>query len=168
MERKMDKDIRIEKVEVRQPCILNISWRGKRAKDAVQMIGWIATGGEILAPLKNPEVFAQAHVADHGASVAWDDGDLSIDAFHLKKLAEEQKPFDSEEAVKWQKRVGLSNNEVADLIQIGLSTWNDYKAGKPIPAVVGILLRAIERDPLLLQAHFKPRVAGRPRKVARQ
>jgi hypothetical protein len=59
-------------------------------------------------------VFARARVENYGAAITWDDGDLAIDAYHLKKLADEQKPF----------------------------------------------------DPIMMQAHLRPRVAGRPRKAA--
>jgi DNA-binding transcriptional regulator YiaG len=99
--------------------------------------------------------------------VTWDngDGDLAIDAVHLKRLAEEQKPFDSEDVGKWQERVRLSNREVAVLLGVALSTWNSYKAGAKIPKPTEMLLRAIERDPVLLQAHYRPLTAGRPRKL---
>lgn len=161
----MDQDVRIDKVETPGPSRLRVVWRGKRAADVVELAGWIATGGDILAPLRNPGAFAKAAIADHGAAVAWDDdGDLAIDAFHLKKLADEQRPFDSKDLNAWQARLNLSNKEAAELVGVGLSTWNDYKAGAKVPGPMGMLLRAIERDPLLLQAHYRPRIAGRPRK----
>jgi type IV secretory pathway TrbD component len=60
--------------------------------------------------------------------------------------------------------MSLSNNEAADLLGISASTWNAYKAGAPIPAAVAMLCRAAQRDPILMQAHYRPRQAGRPRK----
>jgi hypothetical protein len=92
-------------------------------------------------------------------------GDLAIDAAHLKLLADEQKIFDAREASKWQDELGLSNNEAADLLHISLSSWNSYKAGTaPIPTPLAMLCRAILRDPILVQAHLRPRRTGRPRK----
>ena len=84
---------RIERAAVPGLMSLRIHWRGVRAVDVVDLTGWVATGGDILAPLRDPSVFARARVENYGAAVAWDDGDLAIDAFHLKKLADEQKPF---------------------------------------------------------------------------
>lgn len=162
----MDKDIRIEKVEVTGPTDLRVTWRGKRAAERVELVGWVATGGDTLAALSDPAVFAKASIGDYGSSVTWDDGegDLAIDAIHLKKLAEEQKPFGTDEISRWQARLRLSNAEAADLVGVALSTWNDYKAGSNVPRPTCILIRAIERDPLLLQAHYRPRKPGRPRK----
>ncbi|MGY4306411.1 hypothetical protein ACVIJ6_003654 [Bradyrhizobium sp. USDA 4369] len=164
----MDTDIRIDKVEVAGPTDLRIVWRGESAAERVELAGWIATGGSILSALNDPATFAKASIGDFGASVAWDDGegDLAIDAVHLKKIAEAQKPFEASDLSDWQGRLELSNAEAADLVGVGLSTWNDYKAGSNVPRPIGILLRAIERDPLLLQAYFRPRKAGRPRKTA--
>jgi hypothetical protein len=142
---------------------LRIRWRGVRAADLVDLTGWVATGGDVLVSLRDQSVFARARLENHGAAVAWDDGDLAIDAVHLKKLAEEQKPFGSDDVIGWQKITKLSNNEAAGLIGVSLSTWNGYKAGSPIPRPIAMLCRAVLRDPIMMQAHLRPRVAGRPR-----
>src|SRR5262245_45570372 len=94
---------RIESVTVPDRMTLRIRWRGVRAADVVDLTGWVATGGDILAPLRDPSVFARARVDNYGGAVAWDDGDLAIDAFHLKQLADEQKPFGPDEVVVWQR-----------------------------------------------------------------
>lgn len=80
----------IETVTVAGPSTLRIRWCGKRNADTVNLIGWIATGGDILAPLRDTAVFARAAVAAYGAAVFWDSDDLAIDALHLKKLTDEQ------------------------------------------------------------------------------
>jgi hypothetical protein len=154
---------RIESVAVPGPMILRIRWRGVRAPDLVDLTGWVATGGDALAPLRDEAVFAQARVENYGAAVAWHDGDLAIDAVHLKKLAEEQKPFGPDDVVVWQETTKLSNNEAASLIGVSLSTWTGYEAGSPIPRPIAMLCRAVLRDPIMMQAHLRPRVAGRPR-----
>jgi hypothetical protein len=164
----MEKELpRIEAVTVEGPSILRIRWRGKRNTDVVNLSGWIATGGDILAPLKGAAIFERAHVAAYGGAVFWDDdGELAIDALHLKMLANEQKPFNSRDCQEWQNTVKISNNEAAELLGISVSTWNSYKAGASIPQAVAIALRTALRDPLLMQAHLRPRTAGRPRKRA--
>jgi hypothetical protein len=168
MESNMTNELpRIETVSVAQPATLRLRWRGKRAGDSVDLTGWIATGGETLAPLREAPVFAKASVGNYGAAVVWDDGDLAIDATHLKMLADEQKAFDAKQARKWQEELGLSNNEAADLLYVSLSAWNSYKAGTaPIPVALAMLCRAMLRDPIMMQAHLRPRKTGRPRKLA--
>jgi hypothetical protein len=82
---------RIESVCVVQPATLRLRWRDRRAGDDVDLTGWIVTGGQMLAPLREAQVFAKAAVGNYGAAVVWDDGELAIDAGHLKMLADEQK-----------------------------------------------------------------------------
>ena len=155
---------RIETVTVVSPSTLRVRWRGKKSADTVNLIGWIATGGEILAPLRDPGMFSRAAVARYGTAVAWDDGDLTIDAVHLKQLADEQRPFSNSDVRAWQDKVNISNNEAADFVGVSLSTWNSYKVKAAIPQAVAIALRAALRDPLLMQAHLRPRTVGRPPK----
>jgi hypothetical protein len=89
MRSRIDEELpRIEAVTVEGPSTLRIRWRGKRAADVVNLSGWIDAGGDIVAPLRDHAVFSRAAVANYGAAVSWDDGDLTIDALHLKKLAE--------------------------------------------------------------------------------
>jgi hypothetical protein len=146
-----------------------MKWRGKSAQDDVNLIGWIATGGDLLAPLKMRSVFEKAEIGNYGSAVQWDDGDLAIDAAHLMMLANEQRDFNNREARNWQKCMHLSNNEVADLLSISLSTWNAYKAGNSdIPPLIGMACRAMLRDPVLMQAHYRPRKTGRPRQEHRE
>jgi hypothetical protein len=161
-----DKLPRIKTVTATSPVTLVVTWTDNR-KDRIDLAGWIATGGDVLGPLFDDRLFLDARVAEHGTAVAWDDDDLMIDATHLQMLAAEQRPFMAEEAAEWQEAIELSNNEIADFLGIALSTWNAYKAGTAvIPVRIGMLCRAALRDPIILQAHFKPRKTGRPKKVA--
>jgi hypothetical protein len=154
---------RIDKVSVTGPGTLRVKWKGKGTPVDVNLTGWIATGGEILAPLNKKNNFGKATVGNYGTAVLWDDGDLAIDATHLMLIGNEQKKFSKDDARSWQLATGLSNNEVADLLGISLSTWNAYKAGaSAIPLTIAMTCRAILRDPLIMQAHLRPRKAGRP------
>ena len=162
----MDKLPRIERVAVKSPTTLRIKWR-REASDDIDLAGWIATGGEILARLGRQDVFEKARVADYGAAIAWDDHDLRIDAVHLMQLALEQRPFGAKEAAEWQRAMQLSNHEAAALLGLAVSTWNVYKAHGNIPNSVAMTCRAAQRDPIVMQAHFRPRrPTGRPRKIA--
>lgn len=89
----MARDIqRIKTISVIGPPRLQIVWQNA-ATDQVDLSHWIKTGGETLAPLLDPKVFAKAVVADYGAAVTWDgsEGDLSIDVHHLSLIANEQR-----------------------------------------------------------------------------
>jgi hypothetical protein len=146
--------------------VIKVKWKD-RTSDRVDLSGWIATGDKILAPLRNEEVFKSPRVSEYGASVAWgEDDDLRIDAVHLEQIAAEQRPFGARDAGAWQKAMSLSNSEAAELLGISVSTWNTYKAGAQIPGAIAMLCRAARRDPILMQAHYRPRRAGRPRKSA--
>lgn len=146
--------------------IIKVKWKD-RSSDRIDLSGWIATGGDILLALRDADIFKNPRVSEYGASVAWgEDDDLRIDAVHLEQIAAEQRPFGAREATGWQKVMALSNHEAADLLGISVSTWNAYKAGASIPNVIGMLCRAARRDPILMQAHYRPRRAGRPRKSA--
>ena len=114
----MEQMPRIEAVSVEGTGRLAVKWRDKTRKDTVNLLGWIATGGEILAPLMEPTIFSKAAVGNYGTAIVWDDGDLAIDAQHVMLLADEQKKFDWRDAKRWQEQVGLSNNEVADLFKL--------------------------------------------------
>lgn len=156
---------RIAKVAADGQTSIIVQWKGGKA-DHVDLAGWIATGGDVLAPLTDPGVFQRAAMGDYGASVVWDDGDLAIDAAHLEALAAEQRPFGADDMAGWQATAGLSNQEAADFLAVSLSTWHTYKTGAKIPVAVAMACRAALRDPILLQAHYRPRKAGRPKTTA--
>ncbi len=163
----MNETPRIDTVTI-SGTVLTIGWRDGTTDD-IDIAGWLAQPGPPECDiLKDPAVLARPKVAQWGTVVAWDeDGDVGIDNVHLRLLAEQQKPFGAEDIAAWQERLRLSNNEAADLLNVGKSTFHGYKTGSPIPAVVKIACRAIERDPLLFEAHYRPRPpAGRPPRAA--
>ncbi|MDL2410456.1 DUF4160 domain-containing protein [Rhizobium calliandrae] len=156
---------RIESVTPASNITLDIQWKDAPAS-AANLVGWIAMGGELLAPLKSPEVWKTATVTDYGATVEWVGEDLAIDAYHLFQIAEDQRDFALDDLRKWQEEAGLSNNEAADFLGVSLRTWKNYRAGAPISHAVKMLLRASQRDPLLMHAHYRPRQSGRPKHAA--
>ena len=143
---------------------LDVTWADGK-KDRINLAGWIATGGEILSALVEPKTFKTACVGDFGASVEWgDDDDLAIDAVHLEKIAVEQRTIKPKELADWQRATNLTNEEVAALLGISRSSWASYKSGTPIPQPVWMTIRAAQRDPVILHAHYRPLKgkAGRP------
>lgn len=158
---------RIKAVTPQAGTMLDIEWQNG-TRSSVNLIGWIATGGDLLAPLKSEEVWKTATVEDFGATIEWarDDlgsEDLASDAYHLSQIAEDQRSYTGEDLAKWQEELGLSNNEAADLVGVSLRTWENYKAGQDISDAIKIILCASRRDPLIMHAHYRPRTAGRPR-----
>lgn len=155
---------RIASVVAASPHTLVVTWRDGRM-DRIALDGWIGTGGDLLAPLSDWSAFSAPQVINYGTAVSWgDDDDMAIDAVHLRMIADDQKPFSGEDAANWQRQLGLSNNEAAGLLGVALSTWHKYKeAGSVIPLAVVHLCRAALRDPLIMQAHYRPRRPGRPR-----
>ncbi len=157
---------RISSVVATSPLTLVVTWRDGR-KDRIALEGWIGTGGDLLTPLSDWSTFSAPKIINYGTAVSWGgNDDMSIDAVHLRMIADDQKPFYGEDAAKWQKQLGLSNNEAADLLGVALSTWHKYKESDSIiPLAVVHLCRAALRDPLIMQAHYRPRRPGRPRAV---
>lgn len=151
------------------PAQVSVTWTGRADAETVDLAGWIATGGDILAPLADPRVFARAAVSEHGAGVTWDgnEGDLAIDALHLSRIAAAQRPFGPADIAAWQAKLALSNSEAARMLGLSTSTWSTYRGGTaPIPISVAIACRSAELDPVVLQAHLRPaRRRGRPRKA---
>lgn len=159
---------RIEDVSI-AGTLLSVRW-DDGASDSIDLAGWLARPGpKEFDILKDPAVLARPKLAAWGTVVAWDEeGDIGIDHVHLRLLAEQQKPFRAAEIAAWQRRMGLSNQEAAKLLNVGLSTFHTYKNGSaPVPSVVRIACRAMERDPVLFEAHYKPsRPSGRPPRAA--
>jgi len=164
----MDEIPRIESVAM-NGTVLIVTWRNGTS-DQVDLVGWLARPTHpAFDILRDPNVLANPRVEDWGTCVAWDaEGDVAIDNVHLRLLIEQRRPFAGPDLAAWQKRMGLSNRESARLLNVGVSTLNAYKAGtSPIPTVVRIACRAMERDPLLFEAHYRPSApAGRPRRRA--
>jgi Protein of unknown function (DUF2442) len=81
---------RLESVTADPPATLRLTWTDGGAT-RVDLANWIAAGGDILAPLRDPKVFRCARIGEHGAAVEWgQDQDLAIDAMHLEQIAAEQ------------------------------------------------------------------------------
>jgi hypothetical protein len=166
----MPKDIpTIRKVKTTGPSAIEVTWKGG-STDHIELAGWIATGGDILAALRDPALFKTALVGEHGAMVIWGDNeDLTIDALHLQLIATEQRVIDGSELDSWQTANGFTNDEAAHILGMSRSTWAAYKSGTAeIPSTVQIAFRAILRDPVITHAHYRPLkgTPGRPPKSA--
>lgn len=158
---------RLAAVTTEPGFVLVASWQDGTT-GRIALSGWIKSGPPAIQRLRDPVLFGRAAVADYGLAVEWDDDkDLAIDTVHLELLVEQQAPFSADDLVAWQDRHKLSNQEAADLIGVHVNTWANYRNGvTSMPRGVAIALRAMDRDPLLFAAHFRPRYPGRPPSVA--
>jgi DNA-binding transcriptional regulator YiaG len=118
-----------------------------------------------FAPLRDPAAFRRVRVVDYGGGIGWD-GELDYGADSLAALADAQTPFTGKHFRAWQTKAGLSNREAADVLGVSLATIKNYREGSAaIPPAVALACRALEGNPALLAARFRPRAAGRPRKA---
>ena len=143
---------------------LRVRWRDDR-ETVVDLTGVIADF-QPFSPLADPAVFSTVTIAGYGSGIAWDGG-LDYSADSLRQLAEDQCAWTGEDVTRWQEHLGLSNQEAADLLGVALSTFKLYRTpARSIPTNVKIACRALEKDRSLFQAHYRPRVTGRPRQQA--
>lgn len=71
---------------------LSIVWKDDaRPPDHVSVLSWIKNGPPSLLVLLDVAVFTEVRVINFGSAVGWlDNEELSIDAHHLTKIADEQ------------------------------------------------------------------------------
>ncbi|MFQ5785516.1 MAG: DUF2442 domain-containing protein [Alphaproteobacteria bacterium] len=143
------------------PASLVIDW-DDGAHTSVDLSGVIASI-DAFAPLADPETFRQAEVIDYGLGVGWPGG-LDYSAHSLRLIAEEQQPMTRASFIDWQRALGLSNREAADLLGVTIGTVKNFRAGRRIPKAVMVACRLTARDPTVFRAHYRPRKPGRPRK----
>lgn len=163
----MQRIARVSAVAIAGPTMLSVQWDDGEIL-LVDLAGWIARGDDRIAPLADPDVFGRAAIGLYGGNITWDgdQGDLAIDSAHLRMIAEHQAPFDNVALSAWQADLKVSNAEAADLVGVVPSTWSSYKSGATIPTTIARLCRAMRDDPVILSAHLRPRVSGRPKRTA--
>jgi len=154
---------RIHSVSAEKPYLLRIVWRDG-GTDIVDMTGPVC-GLKLFTPLRDHAAFAQVEVVDHGSGVEWRNGlDYSSDS--LVHLAAEQSEMTGADFRRWQAEMGLSLQETADLFGWSLSTVKSYRRARALPIAVQIACRAMRRDRETFLARYRPRLTGRPRRIA--
>ncbi len=155
---------RIRKVRAARnaPNTLIIDWT-EGAIGRADMTGVIARLAA-FEPLRDPALFRRVELIDYGLGVGWPNG-LDYAAGNLRVLSDEQQPMDGPGFACWQTRLKLSNQEAADALGVSLKTVKNYRKASEVPTAVTLACRAMLRDPLVMQAHYRPRTAGRPAKA---
>ncbi|MCZ7865217.1 hypothetical protein CFBP5507_23425 [Agrobacterium salinitolerans] len=80
---------RLKSITAKPHGVLTVEW-ADGGQSSADLTGWIATCGELLAPLLSEDIWKTATIADFGASVEWDGQHLEIDADHLCQITENQ------------------------------------------------------------------------------
>jgi hypothetical protein len=157
---------RIEKLEVVTPFILRVTFNGGVRGDA-DMTGLIHKSRHFDVFKNDPEAFARAEIVNHGSGVAWPNG-LDYSAGALERMVAAQRDMTGREFTAWQKRVGLSNAETADVLGVTSRTVKLYKKRVgSLPIAVKIACDAMERDRTLVYSRVRAHVrTGRMRKSA--
>jgi len=143
------------------PGELVITWEGGSSSN-VDMNGLIDRDPDYAA-LANPEIFSQVKAADWGWGAEWPGG-ISCSARILSRLARDQHAWTTEDYIRWQDDLGLSNQQVSDLLDVTTRTIEYYRSGKPLSRTVQIACMAIRDDPAYLDAFYRARKPGRPRR----
>ena len=148
-----------------EPGTLDITWHDKR-RTTVDLKGLIGRSKR-LAALADPALFRKATRAHGGYGVAWPGG-LDYAAASLDRLARLQQEMTGADLAHWMERLGLSIQETAALLGLSPRMIKLYRQRKavPLPLVTRIACRLMEEDRSVLDALYRPRSTGRPRKAA--
>ncbi len=155
-----DGHISVDQIEVgEKPCELVVTWEDG-ASSRIDLSGLIARDPE-FAGLAMPELFAQVSAADWGWGAEWPGG-ISCSARVLSRLARDQHPWSTDDYIRWQDDLGLSNQQASDVLGVTTRTIEYYRSGKPLSRTVQIACMAIRDDSAYLDAFYKERKPGRP------
>ena len=145
-----------------EPYTLMVTWADGR-RTLIDMTGVVARSKHFQA-LREPKAFASVRPITHGWGIGWASGP-DYSARSLDRLAREQQPMTGRDFAAWQRVLGLSNREAADVLGLALGTVKNYRRHKgTLPAVVRIACTALADDRTAFFAHYRPRRAGRPRR----
>jgi hypothetical protein len=122
---------RIEAVTAPESGVLSIRWTTGETLTA-HISDWIERFG-LLAPLRDPQAFAQAQVGWCGHSVEWADGiDLGADQLYQRCRQEAGQPT-PQMFIDWMQRNDLSLQTAADALGLSRRTGAYFRSGaKPL------------------------------------
>ena len=130
----------------KKPMTLRIRWDSgeENRVDVSNLIGTF----RVYAPLRNsPDLFRQAGLGEEGTDVVWPDA-IDVSADTLWRLAQEQSGLTmSPDAFRdWRERKAYTLDAAARALGISRRMVAYYEQGtKPIPRVVALATRALER-----------------------
>jgi hypothetical protein len=144
---------------------LRVTWANNKT-DTIDMTGVIFRH-KAFYPLRDPTRFRDVKPIAHNWAIGWGDGEeLDYPSEALERLAIEQRPMTGKDFRNWQMHFKLSIPETAKILGLSDGTVKNYRNRRWVPTTVQIACTAMVMDPIILAAHYRPRKAGRPRKVA--
>ena len=144
---------------------LDITWNNDETT-TVDLTGLVHRSEHFGRFIDDPAAFKSVRITDWGYTLEWENG-LDWPAPNVRRVADEQRTITGSDLKHWQKQARLSNAETADVLGVTVNTIKNWRGApdKPLPSTAQIAVRALRDDELALAAHFRPRRAGRPKKV---
>ena len=130
----------------RKPFTLLLRW-DMGGENSVDVSGMIKTF-RLYEPLRHsPELFQRVRVGEYGTDIVWSD-EIDMSADTLWRLAQEQSgvTLSPEDFKQWRERMAYTLDAAAAALGISRRMVAYYEQGKkPIPRVVALATRALER-----------------------
>ena len=122
----------IKSITVGTPCLLSVTFGDSRVMEID--LSPVISRYPVLSPLKDPAIFALAHVGEFGSGVVWTD-DIDLAGDNLRAEATEQGGGISHERIwDWMYRNGLTLDAAAAALGISRRMVAYYRNGeKTIP-----------------------------------
>ena len=159
---------RVKAVEAaKAPLSLRVTWNDGTRSD-VDLTGLVHSSRHFGGFADDPEAFRRVKPVGYGSGIGWDNG-LDYSAATLRTLAEQQQPLSGRDLADFEGRHGLNTAETAALFDVAERTVRGYRDAAALPETIAIALRALDGDPAVFAAHYRPvarRKRGRPRQVA--
>lgn len=129
-----------------KPLTLRIRW--DKADESLVDVSGLVESFRVYEPLRlSPDLFGQARVGEYGADVVWSDAiDMAADT--LWRLAQEQTgaTMSADAFRDWRERKAYTLDAAARALGVSRRMVAYYEQGaKPIPRVVALATRALER-----------------------
>lgn len=128
----------VDEVRVTGPMQVEARFRGDRRLWPVDLSGWIGRV-PMLAPLRDPAVFARVRVIDDGFTLEWASDEIDMGGDQLWRLAGEQAGELMPTAAfrNWRQRHGLSLTTAAELLGLSRRLVAYYDSGeRAVPKTV--------------------------------
>lgn len=152
---------------VKAPLSLAIAW-DDGTQSNVDLTGLVHSSRHFKVFAEDQAAFRRVKPVGYGSGIGWDNG-LDYSAATLRTLAEQQQTLSGEYLATFEKKHGLNTAETAALLDIAERTVRAYRDSAELPESIAMALRALDRDPTIFAAHYRPvarRGRGRPAKTA--
>ncbi|MEJ0028246.1 MAG: hypothetical protein WDN01_19650 [Rhizomicrobium sp.] len=159
---------RVRAVEAaKEPLSLRVTW-DDGTKSRVDLTGLVHSSRHFAGFAEDQAAFRRVKPVGHGSGIGWDNG-LDYSAATLRTLSEQQQAQSGKHLIAFEQKHDLNTAETAALLHVAERTIRAYRNADALPETVSIALRALDSDPTVFAAHYRPvtrRGRGRPKKVA--